>query len=168
MTFGHMCSAVPEHNHGLLGWIYEVQSRHLKPLVDEAIFEVHQGIVKSAAAAHVVGKAVTGSLSQLERAATGRPPRRKSQHESSDEDGDRGAAREESRLKLKSSTTIVEEPEDDAVEILQNEEEDNEFKVDQVAPDQEGDAPMPARAKASHRRRDRANRMEAQGESEVK
>merc|ERR1711865_325075 len=33
-SFGHLCSVVPDHDHGLVGWIYEVQSRHLKPLLD--------------------------------------------------------------------------------------------------------------------------------------
>lgn len=33
-SFGHLCSVVPDHDHGLVGWIYEVQSRHLRPLLD--------------------------------------------------------------------------------------------------------------------------------------
>lgn len=33
-SFGHLCTVMPDHHGDLLGWIYEVQSRHLRPLLD--------------------------------------------------------------------------------------------------------------------------------------
>lgn len=39
-SFGHVSSPVPQHDNGLLGWVYEIQSRHLRPLLDASVFEV--------------------------------------------------------------------------------------------------------------------------------
>jgi hypothetical protein len=39
-SFVNTTTPVPQHDNGLLGWVYEIQSRHLRPLLDEKIYEV--------------------------------------------------------------------------------------------------------------------------------
>lgn len=53
-TFGHKSSPVPHHDHGLLGWVYEVQSRHLRPLLDSTIAELENDSKYLKRASHAV------------------------------------------------------------------------------------------------------------------
>merc|ERR1712094_20557 len=67
-TFGHVSSPIPQQDHGLLGWIYEVQSRHLRPIYDAAKYELQGAYEFTTHTAADIGQAIFGRTVEEEEA----------------------------------------------------------------------------------------------------
>jgi hypothetical protein len=173
-SFGHLGDApVPQNDHGLLGWIYEVHSRHVRPLLDAGITEVKRGrlfkggvalgpeAVSELGHGAVVAAYTMGSTAQAlpssTRAGVGE---RKTQGDkrSSEFRTGYGSSGQDFQVLAASAKTMPDGGDD--------EDNPDEAEKEEAAPETASQpkeaAPEPtppAQAKAAHRRRERASRL---------
>jgi len=152
-SFGHVSSPVPQHDNGLLGWVYEIQSRHLRPLLDAAVFEVDDPQYGKEKKERSTTRKGTDHAAELRRPQKSEDLDRLRDAESKDGDDDRYGFEEAAE-----SYPVMRKSLGESYPV----DEDNPNIDDDVvvsAPNTYGEPKAPRAAPSNNRRRERPSRL---------